>query len=93
MLDKQDNSGKVLTIGLDSGAPALQVSINIARIFADRTGAAWKRLGRLLKFPCDVINAKALIDFKMSDNTIVSIPLLDFVTSRIDSGKTCQLAV
>lgn len=93
VLDTQDNSGKVLTMGLDSGAPALQVSMNLARIFADRTGGAWKNLGRRLEFPCDVVDAKASIDFKMSDSTIVSIPLLDFVTSRVDSGRTCQLAV
>ncbi|KAG8408308.1 hypothetical protein J3459_017913 [Metarhizium acridum] len=93
LLGKQGNSGKTLTMGLDSGAPALQVSMDVAKNFADGMGGAWKSLGRIMEFPCDAVDAKASIDFKMSDKTTVSIPLLDLVTSRLDNGKTCQLAV
>lgn len=78
-------------MGLDSGAPAFQVSVTLAKTVAQKTGGTFK--GPFLHFPCDVVDAKAAIDFKMTDSTTVSVPLLDFVMGKIDNDKTCKLAV
>ncbi|KJK76295.1 hypothetical protein H634G_08355 [Metarhizium anisopliae BRIP 53293] len=93
-MDKGDiENGKPLTMGIDSGSPALGVSMALGRLLMERTGAKFKLNPRVLEFGCDVVDAKASFDFKMSDKTVVSIPLSDFLRSRIDDGKTCQLAV
>ncbi|EFY96981.1 peptidase A1family protein [Metarhizium robertsii] len=94
VLDKGDlENGKPLTMGIDSGAPAFGVSGALGRLLMPRTGANFKLKPRVLEFGCDVVDAKASFDFKMSDKTVISIPLSDLLWSRIDNGKTCQLAV
>jgi hypothetical protein len=85
--------GKPLTMGIDSGSPAFGVSMALGRLLMDRTGAKFKFDPRVLEFGCDVVDAKASFDFKMSNKTVISIPLSDLLRSRIDNGKTCQLAV
>ncbi|KAF5128670.1 hypothetical protein E5D57_009614 [Metarhizium anisopliae] len=93
-MEKGDlEDGKPLTMGIDSGSPALGVSTGLGRLLMERTGAKFKLNPRVLEFGCDVVDAKASFDFKMSDKTVVSIPLSDLLRSRIDNGKTCQLAV
>lgn len=93
-MDKGDiENGKPLTMGIDSGSPALGVSMALGRLLMERTGAKFKLNPRVLEFGCDVVDAKASFDFKMSDKTVISIPLSDFLRSRIDNDKTCQLAV
>ncbi|KID84321.1 secreted aspartic proteinase [Metarhizium guizhouense ARSEF 977] len=94
VMDKGDLvNGEPLTMGIDSGAPAFGVSIALGRLLMDRTGAKFKLYPGVLEFGCDVVDAKASFDFKMSNKTVISIPLSDLLRSRIDNGKTCQLAV
>lgn len=91
MLDKQNVAGKPLAMGLDSGSPAFQLPTALSEVVAQKTGGTLKNA--FLTFPCAVVDAKAAIDFKMTDKTTVSIPLLDFVMSKLDNDKTCKLAV
>lgn len=92
MLDGQSGKGQSLTMGLDSGAPALQVPVGLSKIVQAKLGGKFSKQ-RLLEIGCDVVDAKASIDFKMTDNTTIPIPLRDFVMGRLNNGKTCRLAL
>ncbi|KAK2593846.1 hypothetical protein QQS21_008461 [Conoideocrella luteorostrata] len=81
-----------MTVGLDSGCPTLVVSMEIAKKFANKLGGAYTR--SMLQLGCDLVdNTKAALNFVVTNSTVVSVPLHDFVLSRENNGKTCKMAI
>ncbi|EGX92128.1 candidapepsin-4 precursor [Cordyceps militaris CM01] len=82
---------KPLTIGIDSGSPALALKSTLLTIIQDKLQG--KLTGGLLQVGCDVVDANAQLDFNMSDSTTISVPLSDMVIKKIDNDKNCLLAI
>lgn len=90
-MDSKSNQGNPVDLGLDSGSAGFRLPPSILQDFTANTGATVN--GDLVEFGCDIIDSGAAIDFHITDNTVISVPLLDFVSGRKDSGRICTLAI
>ncbi|KAK2594853.1 hypothetical protein QQS21_007441 [Conoideocrella luteorostrata] len=89
--DKQSLKRRQMTIGLDSGSPALVISTTVAQDLQKTLGGSFEK--NWLHVNCSIVDTQAALNFDMSNQTTVSVPLQDFVSSRKDGGKTCTLAI
>ncbi|KAK2616789.1 hypothetical protein QQS21_000166 [Conoideocrella luteorostrata] len=90
LLNDKTASSKPLTVGIDTGTPGLCISRDYQSQIAEKMGATVK--SDMLHVSCDVAETKASLDFHMSNKTVISIPLSDFLMKR-DDGKDCLLAI
>lgn len=91
LLDQQNVQGQPLSIGLDSGAPGVQLSMGLFKDVMNKLGAGVQQ--QLMTVDCAVVDSKAALDFKMTDSTTISVLLADLVFARLDNGKRCQLVI
>ncbi|EFY97922.1 peptidase A1family protein [Metarhizium robertsii] len=87
-LSTQDSRGQPLALGVDSGSLGFYPVRGTTRDFVAKTGAVVE--ADAYNFPCDVVAKGAAFDFQITDNTVVSVPLSDFVRERTPDGKTCK---
>ncbi|KAM3539400.1 hypothetical protein ARSEF1564_007692 [Beauveria bassiana] len=90
VLDNQTTS-RDLSLGIDSGAPGLGLEDDLFEMLEAKLQA--KPSSPLLTVPCDLVDAGASLHFKMTDRTIVSVPLADMLHRKVDSDKNCILAL
>lgn len=87
-LSTQDSRGQPLAVGVDSGSLGFYPVRGTRRDFVAKTGAVVE--DDAYNFPCDEVDKGAAFDFQITDNTVVSVPLSDFVRERAPDGKTCK---
>lgn len=87
-LSTQDSRGQPLALGVDSGSLGFYPVRGTRRDFVAKTGAVIEN--DAYNFPCDVVDKGAAFDFHITDNTVVSVPLSDFVRERAPNSKTCK---
>lgn len=90
-LSTQDERGRPLRLGVDSGSIGFYLVRGTTRDFVEKTGAVVK--DGSYEFGCDVVNSGAAFDFQITDNTVVSVPLSDYVRERADNGRTCKTLI
>ncbi|KAM3436030.1 hypothetical protein MY4824_004508 [Beauveria thailandica] len=84
-------ASRPLSMGIDSGSPVLALKNDIFQIVEDKLQA--KPSSSLLEVACDIVDAGASLDFKMTDSTTVSVPLGDLVLKKVDGDKNCVIAI
>ncbi|EGX88264.1 candidapepsin-4 precursor [Cordyceps militaris CM01] len=86
--------GKPLDMGLDSGTVSLHLvkGAPATKVFVDSTGATAGADGKY-RFDCAVVDGGASFEFQVTDQVAISMPLADFVETRLDGGKTCQMLI
>lgn len=79
-------------MGLDSGTVSLHLvkGAPATKVFVDSTGATAGADGKY-RFDCAVVDGGASFEFQVTDQVAISMPLADFVETRLDGGKTCQM--
>ncbi|KAF5120337.1 Aspartic proteinase yapsin-1 [Metarhizium anisopliae] len=87
-LSTQDSRGQPLAVGVDSRSLGFYPVRGTRRDFVAKTGAVVK--DDAYNFPCDVVDKGAAFDFQITDNTVVSVPLSDFMRERAPDSKTCK---
>ncbi|KAK2598056.1 hypothetical protein QQS21_005833 [Conoideocrella luteorostrata] len=91
LLNREIAGGEQLSIALDSGAPGLRFRTEVFKEVTKQIGATLNN--GLPTVPCDLVNSKARLDFKMTDSTTISVLLADFVVTRLDNNQQCRLAI
>ncbi|KAM3425898.1 hypothetical protein NHJ13734_009828 [Beauveria thailandica] len=76
-------ASRPLSMGIDSGSPALALKDDLFEIVKDKLQA--KPSTNPLEVACDIVDAGATLDFKMTDSTTVSVPLGDMVLKKVDN--------
>ncbi|KAM3449599.1 hypothetical protein MY3296_006819 [Beauveria thailandica] len=84
-------ASRPLSMGIDSGSPALALKDDLFKIVEDKLQA--KPSTNPLEVACDIVDAGATLDFKMTDSTTVSVPLGDMVLKKVDSDKNCVIGI
>ncbi|KAM3523871.1 hypothetical protein NHJ13051_004848 [Beauveria bassiana] len=90
VLDNQ-TTRRDLRWGIDSGAPGLGLEDDLFEMLEAKLQA--KPSSPLMKVACDLVDAGASLDFKMTDSTRVTVPLGDMLWKRVDSDKNCLLGI
>ncbi|KAF1730512.1 putative aspartic-type endopeptidase opsB [Beauveria bassiana] len=87
----KETASRDLTMCIDSGSPALVLKKDLFEIVEAKLQA--KPSSGPLKVACDVVDAGASLDFRLTNSTRVSVPLSDMLLQKVDSGKNCILAI
>lgn len=76
---------------IESGSPSMALTDDLFEMLEAKLQV--KPSSPLLTVPCDLVDAGASLHFKMTDRTIVSVPLADMLHRKVDSDKNCILAL
>ncbi|OAA70605.1 candidapepsin-4 precursor [Cordyceps fumosorosea ARSEF 2679] len=83
---------KPLTIGIDSGWPALVLKSSLYKIVQGKLKATPGSFAQM-RVSCDLVSANSSLDFKMTDSTTVSVPLGDMLLRKIGGHFLRRLLV